>query len=234
MKSHKDLHSDTKRMKPDAEIKKLALENKQNALTHVAQLKNRNALNDVSLYQKLRNLIELGFDQVRIIGGTSKDKLFYSGIIPYEFDDKKSFSILVVPYNSTVHLNESSDYSSKKDGETSEDVAVRELYEEGGLIVKHHHLELAGFMKMPGSTHTKFVYAVNKENWSNKPLELDGSENPIDRETGEPFLIEGTDLCEVLWPGHHWMLRKFGENKALDKKYLDAVFPFLGLKGFQK
>jgi ADP-ribose pyrophosphatase YjhB (NUDIX family) len=234
MKIHKDLDSGPKRMKSDAEIKKLASENKDSALTHVAQLENRNALKDVSLYEKLRNLIELGFDQVKLIGGTSKDKLFYSGIIPYEFDGQKSFSILVVPYNSTVHLNESSDYSSKKDGETSEDVAVRELYEEGGLIVKHHHLESAGFMKKEGSTHTKFVYAVNKENWTNEPLKLDGSENPIDRETGEPFLIEGTDLCEVLWPGHHWMLKKFGESKALDKKYLDAVYPFLHLKGFQK
>lgn len=233
MKTHKDPDSGPKRMMSDVEIKRKASENKQSALTHVAQLENREALKDVSLYEKLRNLIELGFDQVRIIGGTSKDKRFYSGIIPYEFDGKKSFSILVVPYNSTVHLNESSDYSSKKDGETSEDVAVRELYEEGGLIVKHHHLESAGFLEI-SSTHTRFAYAVNKENWTNEPLKLDGSENPIDRETGEPFLIEGTDLCEVLWPGHHWMLRKFGEYKAIEKKYVDAVYPFLHLKGFQK
>ena len=71
-----------------------------------------------------------------------------------------------MPYNSTVHLNESSDYSSK-DGETSEDVAVRELYEEGGLIVKHHHLESVGFLEI-SSTHTRFAYAVNKEHWTNE------------------------------------------------------------------
>lgn len=157
------------------------------------------------ILSKIAELIILGFDQIRIPGGSSKDESHYSGIFFYCYDKKtKEIYFLGVPYNSSHWRGNDSNGHTKKYNENSLETACREGFEETGYVVKEEDLVLVSSYSIPDrkdktKTHTKYFYATDK--FSGHLHDFDGA-NLIDKETAAPMWISSKTFKNVLYGGH--------------------------------
>jgi hypothetical protein len=185
-------------------------------------------LNAETLATKLSELTVKGFDRIKFPGGTSKDKLYYSGVLIYKFDGKK-LCFLTVPYNSSFHTKNPDENGNKKTGETPEQTACREIMEEVGIIISPEHLteiesarlDLPPLGSKPG--HTKYFFL--------SPF-MEKKEKPFvpalpDDETGEPMWVELDILLKVLYHGHAKALRGAAEMMAMDRDLCNIVMKAL-------
>ncbi len=186
-----------------------------------------------SQFEETFNFLKtMGYSEIRFPGGTDKNYDHFSGVIIYQYNsEKKKVFFLVVPYNSDFFKSHEEDRSRKPQKETYKKTAVREVYEETGLIVSQDHLiELpeARFVakKNVGTgTHTKNWFITN--NFSGHPAKFEAG-NLIEAETASPMWVEGTILKEFLSRKHKIAFEK-GVNylASKDRELCMAMMDYL-------
>jgi len=167
-----------------------------------------NILSDNKLFSKLESLKEQGFDQIKLPGGTSKDRQHFSAVVIcyYNPNDKKTY-FLGLPYNSSFHKSGDENENIKKHGETPTQTAIREAKEETELILKKEDLEELVYAKYEVKdrddrskvVHVKHFFLVKK--FSGNISEFDGP-NETDGEIAAPLWISAVLFKKVLWGGH--------------------------------
>jgi ADP-ribose pyrophosphatase YjhB (NUDIX family) len=176
-----------------------------------------------AIKEKLQAFKNEGYDRIHISGGTSKEGSHYCGLIGYCYDevDQKLYFI-GLPYRSIQHMGEDSqkDDHTKKAGETKEQTAVREFFEETGLKVKPEDLILVYDYEindnregMKGQKHSKYFFLIDIEKCSGELHSFEGA-NPIDPETMAPILLEGSLFLQVLFVKHKSAVKR-GIEKIL-------------------
>ncbi len=168
----------------------------------------KNLLNAIELKSKLKAMNEQGFTQIKLPGGTSRDRQHYSGlIIPYyNFEDKMTY-FSGLPYNPNFHKNGTENVDNKKEGETPLQTAIREGMEEIGLIFKPEDLEevLSAMVKIKDRVNPELILHIKHffvaKSFSGEAFEFEGP-NPIDHETAAPIWIPAPIFKEILWKGH--------------------------------
>ncbi len=106
-----------------------------------------------------------------------------------------------------------------KDGETTEDAAIRELYEESGIRVAKEHLKKTGeltflFPHVPADKNwNQIVHVYLITNWSGEPVESEEMRPEVFRLSKIPY--------EKMWvDDQHWL------PLVLQGKYVKATFVF--------
>lgn len=182
-------------------------------------------LDNSKLVDKLELLKEQGFNQIKLPGGTSKDRKHYSGVIIFHYDSEtKKTYFLGLPYNSDFHKKElDSGFDKKVEGETPEQTAIREVMEETGLILELKDLkELLPARKeitvkkeeLTTVVHTKHFFLA--DSFSGTSFEFIG-ENPIDGETAAPLWMPADLFKKELWIGHQKALTEASKVLSEDK-----------------
>ncbi len=121
-------------------------------------------INPRVINRQIKHLRSLGYDSIRIPGGKSKGKTKYSGIFAFVVDpNTKRKYLICTPYNSSFHLKEkekdSVDFLDfNKDDENPKETAVREFWEETGILLSPERLDFI---------HKQFVLD-NRIHWSQK------------------------------------------------------------------
>lgn len=174
--------------------------------------------------QKLESLKNLGFTEIHLPGGTSKDGSCASSVVISKFYEKQLFFV-GVPYNPTVRTSN----NNKQFGETPEEVAIREAMEETGLVFTKEDLHLLidyfvddNRISRRGEKHHKYFFIVEK--FTGSLWKIDGA-NPISKETGEPMMLPAQLFQEVIFKGHFNVVQKAfdylvedHDRKAIDDK----------------
>lgn len=189
----------------------------------------KNILSAGELTSKLQAMKNDGFTQIKLPGGTSRDRQHYSGvIIPYYNPENRITYFLGLPYNPEFHKSGKEDNGNKKEGENPFQTAIREVMEETGLI-----LTLEDFDEMKEVTvvvhdkinpelvlHTKHFFIAH--NFSGEIFQFDGA-NPIDEETSAPIWIPARMFKEILWGGHQKAFQVSLEILAADRNILMSI-----------
>jgi len=183
-----------------------------------------NILPDAELHERLHALKLQGFDQIKLPGGTSKDRKHYSGVVIFHYDSKtKKSYFLGLPYDSYFHQTGDENGNTKKFGETPMQTAIRETMEESALIILEKDLqELINSRKeLPDREdrtkigHTKHFFLA--KSFSGVVFNFEG-QNPIDRETGAPLWIPVDLFAKILWIGHLQALKEAIQILSFDKE----------------
>ncbi len=190
-------------------------------------------MNDVELLEKLASLKKQGFDQIKLPGGTSKDRKHYSGvvIVYYDPETRKTF-VCGLPYNSQFHKTEKENGSKKEDNETPALTAHREVVEETGLFIELKDLkELDGAKKeildkadKTTVVHTKHFFVA--KNFSGEIPTFEGP-NLIDGETAAPLWIPVRLFKTELWKGHHEAFNKALQILSTDREICNSIMDLL-------
>ncbi len=184
--------------------------------------------------QMLSYLKEKGYDRIHISGGTSADGSHYGGVIGYLYDrPTKQFYFVGLPYNSTYHKSGDFDSShTKRPGESPEETAKREFFEETGLKVEIADLvPIFDFSindnrpEREGKQHHKYYFMVDIEKCSGELYTFEGA-NPIDGETAAPILMPADLFALSLFGGHKRAFQKAIEKLCADRDY---AFALMGL-----
>lgn len=190
-------------------------------------------MNDIELSEKLESLKAQGFDQIKLPGGTSKDRKHFSAVVIFHYntDEKKTY-FLGLPYNSSFHKNGDDNGNTKKHGETPIQTAIREAMEETGLILKENDLEelINSKYEVPDRdfqsiiVHTKHFFLAKK--FSGTTFEFDGP-NPIDGETAAPVWISAGLFKQVLWGGHKKAFKEALQILSEDREICMSIMNLL-------
>lgn len=167
-----------------------------------------NLINDEVVLSKMIEGFKLdSFDQIRIPGGTSKDGSFYAGILVAKYDDvsNKTYFVLV-PYNSNYH-NEGEANNNKRSDEFPEQTALRELFEETGIMTSKEKLILAWEKSVKDKRpwmfdkfHRKQVFVT--DDFDDSHYFTYTGPNRISAETMPPICISADSAIDVIYGGH--------------------------------
>lgn len=191
-----------------------------------------NILNRAQVEETLKFLKTMGYTEIRFPGGTDKNYNHFSGVIIYKYKPElKKMFFLIVPYNPDFYKTQSENRSRKPDQENPEDTAVREVFEETGLVVPQDNLievEEARFIGKKNSgtgRHTKYWFLANE--FTGIPAKFEAG-NLIEAETASPFWIEGSILKDNLSKKHMMAFEK-GINylASKDKNLCMALMDYL-------
>ena len=174
-----------------------------------------NILTDQELRNKLAELAQQGFSQIKFCGGTSKNGEHYSGNMFYFYNQKNKTSyFLGLPSNPTFHVNGDNETTySKPEKETPEETAKREAKEESGYIIELEDLleiskaekKVHGKYPNPNQFHFKKFFLVGK--FSGHMHSFDGP-NPKDAEIAAPLWFPAKMMKEILTPSHQKALEE--------------------------
>jgi len=173
-----------------------------------------------SLLLKIKEFRSLGFDEIRIPGGSSLGEEHYSGVFIFACDHtKKQLFFLGVPYNSSFYKNGNNSNHTKKAGELPTETARRELFEETGLLVEEGDLNLVFSYSIPDrhdkmKMHHKNFYLTNK--FLGTLSDFDTRPNPIDNETGSPLWIPASLFKGLLYKGHQQAFQSVCDSLKLE------------------
>jgi len=156
------------------------------------------------LIEKMEELKEEGFDRIHLPGGSSWDNSFCASTIVFVYDpDTKDVYFAGIPYNSN-YMN--SNGNNKKQGETPEETAIREVLEECGVHgFKSDLLSLSksnysvSDINDPERRHFKYYFLL--QIFSGEFFSFEGP-NPIDQGVAAPLLIPSRLFKEVLFKKH--------------------------------
>lgn len=160
--------------------------------------------------EKIDERKEQGFTSLRFPGGTSKDGMFYSGVIIHKYDEEtKKIYFLCVPYDEKWHRTHPNGHN-KRFGEKPEETATREIQEETDMHISIEDLELitkktvedtALENKGTGKTHIQYFYLLKNIPSNYHAPEYEGR-NSIDEETTAPIWIPAKLFIEVIFKKH--------------------------------
>ena len=183
---------------------------------------------DELAFSEIKEFARVGFLEIRISGGSSKDESHYSGVFLYFYDkESKKMYFLCVTYDPMFYKKHDTNGHTKKIGETKKETARRELYEETGLLVEEEDLELALTYSIKDrrdetKTHTKCFYFTDK--YSGTLSDFGYTPNPIDGETSTPFWLPAKVFKKVLYVGHQQAFKAVMEHlMAMNLEYYYAL-----------
>lgn len=191
-----------------------------------------NILSDAELLEKIEALKVQGFDQIKLPGGTSKDKKHFSAcVIPFFYPKTKKTYFLGLPYNSSFYKTEG-EKDTKKRGETPMQTAIREAMEETALILLEDGLEELTKAKFEVKdredfkkvVHTKYFFLA--KNFSGVAFEFDGP-NAIDGETAAPLWIPADLFAKILWGGHQKAFKEALQVLSSDRQICMSIMNLL-------
>lgn len=163
--------------------------------------------NIISLSEKLLQLKSKGYDQIRIPGGTNKDRSFYAGGFFLDFNrEENKLYCMGIPYDSDFYsLQNPKKGHTKKIGETPEEVFVRESFEESGWLATKCKEILPEYRckddTNPNKAHYKHYFVAIEKTGT---LHCLGRPNPIDEETGDPILFPCSEIKTIIPVPHLW------------------------------
>jgi ADP-ribose pyrophosphatase YjhB (NUDIX family) len=184
--------------------------------------------------QKLEDLRAQGFDTIHLPGGTSKDGSCSSTVVIVKFF-KKEFYFVAMPYNSSAKTNG----HNKKDNESPEQIARREVMEETALSIEladlHPLFDVPVKDNRPehvGKIHRKYFYFA--DTFTGNLFEFKGPSPIDDGETAAPVMIPASLLMKIIFKGHLEALKtaicylmEDKENKASNKDYAYALLSLM-------
>lgn len=191
-------------------------------------------LSNEKILSKIDQLKLIGYDQVRLPGGTSKDGSFYSGVVLLKYDPvNKSIFFLAVPYDSHYHRTGGEGNNNKRSDETPLETASRELFEETGVSVSEKDIFLFFSKDIPDnrpwkpkdSIHNRFFYVTDKFNEKNF-FQFEGP-NPINAETAAPIWIPAELFMKVIYYGHLDALKEAVNYLSSNRVYAYALMNLL-------
>lgn len=171
-----------------------------------------NFISEGYLLSKIEEFRSLGFDEIRIPGGSSLGEEHYSGVFLFVCDEaSKKLFFLGVPYNSSYFKNGSGNSHTKKAGETPAETARRELFEETGLLVEEKDLNLSYSYSVQDrhdkkKLHTKYFFLTKEFQGTLSDFAI--RPNPIDNETASPLWIPASLFKDLLYRGHQAAFKK--------------------------
>ncbi len=144
-----------------------------------------------------------GFDSIRFPGGTSKNGR-HSAFVIFKIRSINEDYHLVVPYNSSFHLQENVETSNEY--ENPKRTAVREFKEEVRVKIDATSLEFYNMVSVPDNSggkkmHKKYFYRYKKEIVDFLQYSLDFGEE--EEETSTPFFIKSSLLRDNLFEKHY-------------------------------
>lgn len=188
-------------------------------------------MSDKEIMNYIMEIRNVGFDQIRLPGGTDKNFNHYSGIVVFRKNpENKETYFLGVPYNSNFYKTQKEDRSRKVEGESVLQTARRELFEETGLVVEEEDLKEIPSARFVGKKynkegdridHIKYFFLCPKV--SGNLAEFGHAGNPIEGETGSPIWIPGKLFKQVLSLKHQNAFNKALELMAQDKDLYLAI-----------
>jgi ADP-ribose pyrophosphatase YjhB (NUDIX family) len=183
---------------------------------------------DEATLQKIAEFFTRGFDQMRILGGTSLNEEHYGGVFFVYYDKAtKKMYFLAVPYNSSFHKGNDSNGHTKKQGATPKETTRREGFEEGGLLSEEQHLIEVYSYSVPNrrdrtKIHSKHFYYA--EEFSGTLSDFGYEPNPIDGETSTPLWLSAKLFKKVLYGGHQEAFKAVVEHlMAMNLEYYYAL-----------
>ncbi len=191
-----------------------------------------NFLTKPELELVLERLKLMGYTEIRFPGGTDKNYDHYSGVVIYKYNpEKKKVYFLCVPYNPIFYKTQKEDRNRKPTEEGPRRTAIREVYEETGLIISRDDLveltgaKFAGKKHVGDGDHIKYFFIIEK--YTGIPAQFEGG-NLIEAETASPLWIEGSVLAEVISKKHKKAFSEAVRNLAgKDRDLCMAMIDYL-------
>ena len=192
-----------------------------------------NILSDLDLIDKIESLKKEGFTQIKLPGGTSKNRKHYSGaVIPHYVSETKKIYFLGLPYDPKFYKTQNdAGFDKKVDGEIPEQTAIREVVEETGLFLNLEDLKELQYAKKlifdkvetKKVIHTKHFFLA--KSFTGSVFEFPGG-NPIDGETAAPLWLPAELFNKELWAGHQ---KAFKESLKILAENRETYLSIVGL-----